>query len=218
VKIPQRIIDANVTDPETRLFLSEFDEPEGSRILEVGSHDSPIASMLSASGFNVIGVDLRECDQRPNYEHVKGDFCNLKEPIRQRFLGAFDAVVSVSAIEHFGLSAVAEVPSYKALYDVIAMRYVYDFLKPGGVCYLTVPFGGRFVELGLHWRTYDWASFNDRLVQDFLIEKFHTAVVEPIAINGRTYKENELVTINQSLFNMCGSPAISCFAKLRKPR
>ena len=64
---------ARLSDPEADLFFGRFDEPEGARILEVGAHDAPISSMLSASGFNVTGVDLRECDQTPNYEHVTGD-------------------------------------------------------------------------------------------------------------------------------------------------
>ena len=64
MRIPDHIIQAYKNfDPESRLFFADFDEPQGSKILEVGSQHSPIASMLAKCGFHVTGVDLRDSDQ-----------------------------------------------------------------------------------------------------------------------------------------------------------
>ena len=58
--IPQEIIQSySKFDPEAQLVFQNFDEPEGSKILEVGSQHCPIASMLSKCGFKVTGIDLR---------------------------------------------------------------------------------------------------------------------------------------------------------------
>lgn len=216
VKIPKEILDQYKTiDPEAHVFFKEFDEPEGAKILEVGSQHAPIASMLSTCGFQVTGVDLREADQNVNYLHVKSDFCALPNEFRKANLNSFDVAITVSTIEHFGINAYGE-GKYKPYYDVIAMRHIYDFLKPGGVCYITVPFGGKFVEVNPHWRVYDWESFIERLVQDFTIEVFFTKVVEEITILGRHYSLGESIDILPTLFNMDGHPNISLFAKLRK--
>ena len=59
-----------IFDPEADLFFRDFDEPEGAKILEIGSQHSPIASMLTKAGFNVTGIDLRDCDQERSEEHT----------------------------------------------------------------------------------------------------------------------------------------------------
>ncbi len=215
MRIPQQFLDEYKTvDPEAHLVFDEFDETPGAEVLEVGSQHSPVASILSKCGYRVVGVDLRDCDQAANYIHITTDFCTLVNKIPHR-LGTFDAAVSISAIEHFGLNTYGEGPYYP-YYDVLAMRYIYDFLKPGGVCYLTVPFGGKYVETMPHWRTYDWGSFMDRLVGNFVVERFYTKVCEEIIIVGRTYKAGEFIDIGQAMLNTYGLPNISCFAKLRK--
>lgn len=216
MKIPDSIRSQYKTfDPEAELLFQNFDEAEGSKILEVGSQHCPIASMLAKSGFKVTGVDLRTWDQENNYHHIQGDFCRLPVEFLRENLGTFDSAISISTLEHFGMGTYQENFAYE-YYDVLASRYVYNLLKPNGTFYLTVPFGGKYVELRPHWRVYDWASFGDRLCCGFVFEKFYLSVAEEITIDGRVYKPGELINFESAIANLTGLPNISCFAKLRK--
>ena len=204
-------------DPESDLFFEIFDEPEGSKILEVGAQHSPISSLLAKSGFRVWGVDLKDSDQESheNYTHVAGDFCKLPNQFYKDHFGTFDCIIAVSAIEHFGLKTYGE-QFAREYYDVTAMRYIYDLLKTGGVCYLVVPYGGKHVEVVPHWRVYSWASFTDRLVQDFIIEDFNLKCTEKMFAPGRTIEPGELVDWGTANMNTLGFPHIGAIAKLRK--
>lgn len=202
-------------DPEADMVFANFDEPEGSKVLEVGSHDCPIASMLSNSGFKVTGVDLRTWDQEKNYNHIQADFCRLPSEFLKENLGTFDSAISISTLEHFGINTYQENFNYE-YYDVLASRYVFDLLKPHGTFYLTVPFGGKFVQNKPHWRVYDWASFGDRLCSGFYLEKFYIGISENITIDGLEYKPGEIIKFDTAIANIHGLPNISCFAKLRK--
>ena len=216
MRISQEIKDQyKIFDPEADLFFRDFDEPEGAKILEIGSQHSPIASMLTKAGFNVTGIDLRDCDQEPIYKHIKADFCRMPPEWLRDNISTFDSVVIISAIEHFGLNTYEEGRTHE-YYDVLAMRYIYDLLKPGGTCYLTTPFGGKFVEYKPHWRVYDWANLLERLIQDFYTEIFSLGVCEEITINGKTLKVGDPITINEAMLNTKGMPHISCFVKMRK--
>lgn len=204
-----------IFDPEADLFFRDFDEPINAKILEIGSQHSPLASILTKSGFNVTGVDLRDCDQEPIYNHIKSDFCRMPVEWMRENYGTFDSAVCISAIEHFGLNTYEEGRTHE-YYDVLAMRYIYDLLKPGGSCYITTPFGGKYVEYKPHWRVYDWASLLERIVQDFHTEIFSIGVCEKISINGLTFNVGDPITINEAILNTKGLPHISCFLKLRK--
>lgn len=216
MKIPTEIRDKYTKyDPETALFLDQFDEEVG-KLLEVGSHDAPIASMLSESGFRVFGVDLRECDQNKNYTHIVGDFCNLPNEFWMVHRNSFDVVVSVSALEHFGLVTYNE-GALCRMYDVMAVRYMWDALREGGVLYVTVPYGGRYVEQPTHWRTYDWSSLVDRIIQDFSVELFVVAAVEEFKSISKIIKPNESnLNFMDVLLRINGEPFISVLLKLRK--
>lgn len=216
MKIAEEILEQYKTfDPESKLLFHNFDEPQGSKILEVGSQHCPIASMLSKCGFNVTGVDLRTWDQEKNYNHIQCDFCRLPSEYIRSHAGTFDSAIAVSTLEHFGLGTYQENYTYE-YYDVLASKYIYDFLKPNGTFYLTVPFGGKYVEIRPHWRVYDWASFGDRLCCGFILEKFYLSVVEEIIIDGRKYLPGEIIGFDTAIANIKGAPNISCFAKLRK--
>lgn len=204
-------------DPESDLFFEIFDEPVGSKILEVGAQHSPISSLLAKSGFKVWGVDLRDSDQESheNYTHITGDFCKLPNQFYKDHFGTFDCVVAISAIEHFGLKTYGE-QFGREYYDVTAMRYTYDLLKTGGVCYLVVPFGGKHVEVLPSWRVYSWASFTDRLVQDFNIEYFDLKCTEKMFAPGREINPGESVDFMTATLNTLGFPHIGSICKLRK--
>lgn len=218
MKIPLELIESiSKEDPETNFFLRNFDEPENSKIIEVGSHDSPVASLLAKLGHHVTGVDLRECDQEkhPNYTHVVGDFCNLSESFLKENIGTFDSVIAVSSIEHFGLGTYRQ-ENNKSYYDIIASRYAYDLLKKNGTFYVVLPIGGKYMELPPHWRVYDFCSFKERIAQDFIIENLQIQASEKFSILNREYLPNEPIDMFSVVFNTNGFPGISIFAKLRK--
>lgn len=214
-------------DPEAEFFLDFFDEKAGLRALEVGANDNHLAVMLVECGFPVHGVDLMKYSMPYGYWNEKsggawythwiGDFCKQAEFAedfkKQRgWSGGFDLIYSISAIEHFGLNTYGE-GTYKPYYDVIAMRYIYDLLAPGGVVYISVPIGGRYVQYGNHWRVYSLEAIHTRLMQDFEQEWIRMRIVEwdhPKC--GETPDQSYI----QSLVN--GEPYVSCLMKLRKPK
>jgi hypothetical protein len=79
-------------------------------------------------------------------------------------------------------------------YDVIAMRKVWEFLKEGGKAYVSVPFGGYYLEIWPHWRVYNMPAAIVRLAQDFRVLSVNSASASECQIDGRTYKPNDVLT------------------------
>lgn len=221
MKIPLEIRKKYLTkaDPEAEFFLDYFEETPsfGSyKVLEVGGNDNNLPIILAESGFMTIdSVDLMEPSWKNlrkgvNPYYVVGDFIEKKDeywPNR-----SVDVIYSVSAIEHFGLGTYNK-ENYRPYHDVIAMRYIYDLLKPGGVAYITTPFAGKFVELRPHWRTYDYEAVMNRLVQDFNVELFETRVVEwNLPDCGKKPSAGYVAKLTR------GEPYVSCLLKLRKEK
>lgn len=204
-------------DPEASQFLEYFDEPPGLGLLEVGAHDVPLATVLHDSGYRVTSCDLRAYDGpvRSGHRHIVGDFCDLPLPIFRDFIARFDVIVCVSALEHFGLGAYGDRP--REMLDVIAARTMYQFLKPGGVCYITVPVGGRYVIDQRGWKVYDWPSLLDRVVQDFNVEVFVANITEACILDGVKLELGTSVSWEAIIRNVFGFPGISGLLKLRKP-
>jgi hypothetical protein len=156
-------------DPDAHYLLRVFDAPEGASVLCVGSHDEPVANVLSDAGWSVTGIDLRTYDPGCppcNYEYVRGDLCDRTLPALSG--RTFGAAVALSCLEHFGLGTYGEGTQHPH-YDVLAARRLWDLLDEGGRCFVTVPYGARFYAEDTHWRVYDAASLS-RLVQDFRID------------------------------------------------
>lgn len=217
-----------VTDADSLEFLQWFDEPPGARVLEVGAHDEPLANILSAAGYSVTGVDLREYDPRQdregkrneplppcNYGYLRADFCDLPSWwLNQRF-GTFDSAFSISAIEHFGLNTYGEGKA-QPFYDVIAMRTVWQLLKENGTAYITVPFGAKYVENVPHWRIYSFLSAQARLVQDFQVEGCRCFVADTAEINGRVRQQGDEISWVDATGYDGIVPHVSVILKLRK--
>ena len=215
--IPLEIIDKLVsdTDADTQAVARIFDEPEGSRVLEVGAHDEPLSNILADLGFDVTGVDLREYDSKLpkcNYRYLRQDFCDAQCLKDEK---PFDIFVSISCIEHFGLGTYQE-GMFRCYYDVLAMRKAWELLKEGGSVYITVPFGKDYIENMPHWRVYDNQSVLDRIVQDFDI------VGGFVFISGKCFIGEELcdighpITIEQAK-QYCGVPPhVSILLKMTK--
>lgn len=204
-------------DPEVSLFFNFFDEESNLKILEIGAHDNAAAQILAISGHDVTGVDLRETDQvsHKNYKHIVGDFCNMPIKFYKKQYGTYDCVITISAIEHFGLGVYGD-ESDKEYYDVVAMNHAYNMLKPGGRCYIVVPFGGKFITVKPHWRVYDFGAIKDRLQQNFKFSHAQIQCSEKVAVHGTWYEPNTPMDLNTAIFNTSGFPGISAFVKLIK--
>jgi SAM-dependent methyltransferase len=105
--------------------------------VDVGCVNSPISAILAMSGYNVIGVDMR--DDVPyeleGFSMVQGDFNQVHLPSE-----SFDLVVLCSTVEHIGLAGRYD-NSHLPDGDLIAMAKVQTILKPAGFCILTIPVG-----------------------------------------------------------------------------
>ena len=138
---------------------------EGVRtILDVGCSDSRASMELASLGYQVTGVDMRDYPvAHPNFRFVRGDVCRL--PFRD---GSFDFAACISTLEHVG------VPSYGLPGfpdgDRAALREIRRCLRPGGLLYLTVPFGRRETT----WqRIYDAEALRELLSGFAVIEARH---------------------------------------------
>lgn len=191
------VVDSGAFDVDAYALLLNFDVPEGGRVLCVGCHDEATANILADSGFKVTGVDLREYDKRLppcNYEYIRRDFCEMD---MCDFYEQFDAFVSLSAIEHFGFNTYEEGNPHR-YYDVIAMRKAWEFLKEGGIAYITVPFGKRYVEKPPHWRVYDEQSLFERLAQDFAVLGAVFFCSAPVEVGGELKSTANALSIEQA--------------------
>lgn len=204
-------------DEDTRTFTLAFEEPVG-KVLEVGAHDEPVANLLAGMGYDVTGMDLREYDPSLppcNYRFVRGDFCDPPAWL-YREVGTFDCVISLSALEHFGLDTYGENKTHE-YYDIIASRNAWTFLKDGGVFYLTVPFGRVYWENAPHWRLYDYREVIRRLVQDFTIELLSVFVCGPGVFCNDVEIPVGVFLGSEHVDRLGGQPAhVSVLLKLRK--
>lgn len=203
---------------DSKAFLDLFDEPAFSAVLEVGAHDERCANILAASDCSVVGVDLRDYDgpEPCNYHHVRGDWCAMDNRWWQNFRGRFDVAFSLSAIEHFGLGTYGEGKPILC-YDVLALRYIWDALREGGSCYLTVPYGKEFQRHGNHWRVYDRLTLLTRLVQDFTIETKRFFASGPAGVGNTSFQTGDSLSEEQAdAYDGKSAPHVTVLLKMRK--
>lgn len=205
-----------VFDVDVAIFLDTFVAEEGSKILVVGAHDESVANMLSECGFDVTGVDLREYDKNlppPNYRWVRGDFCD--PDLFNAENGCYDVFVCLSALEHFGMGSYREGKVHR-YYDVIAMRKAWELLRVGGRAYVTVPFGGSFIEVWPHWRVYDLDSARNRLVQDFELLKIDAISAGDNVVKGRKLGWGQKVPLEDLPGILTATPSVSTLMVMEK--
>lgn len=224
MRVPAEIIAKYpIHDGDTTKFLQYFDEKEGTRILEVGAHDEAISNMLSDAGWNVRGIDLREYNPNDsdnkgakpalNYNYLRADFCNTdSHHLSNRW---YDTIIAISCIEHFGLGTYQEGPP-APYYDVIAMRMAWQLLREGGHCYVTVPYGREFLQVGTHWRVYDAVALTERIIQDFVIAAAEVFVADKCVIDGKEKKWGDSITWEEAGRFSGDPPHVSVLLKLKK--
>ncbi len=138
--------------------------PPGAHVLEIGCAEADWQTPMLAvrPDLTITGLDWRTCDRPGTF--VKADVMNpdLFPP------ESFDAIVSVSAIEHVGLGAYDADPLEPAG-DMIAMMNAHLWLKAGGWMYLDVPYRDTYaVHKG--YRAYDEAALAERLYPGFRVK------------------------------------------------
>ncbi len=106
----------------------------GSKILDVGCAESLLSLELASNGFFVTGVDVRPYPLRhPNLRFVQGDVMTAALEA-----GSFDGAILLSTIEHIGLGWYGDEIGDRQL---AVMTHIHQLLKPGGLLFVTVPFG-----------------------------------------------------------------------------
>ncbi len=111
-------------------------------VMDIGSNDSILPLQLATVGYEVTALDQINTENiyHPNMKFICQDlFDNSFED------NTFDAIVSVSVIEHMGFGFYGDKVMEDA--DKKAFEEVYRMLKPGGVAVITIP----LFEHGNYW-------------------------------------------------------------------
>lgn len=149
------------TDPSIVLFdravrAGWFDLPAGARVLELGCCETDFSHHLLAADptIRLTGVDVNDPqDFRGTF--IKGDAASVTDVRFGR--GAFEAVILLGSLEHFGLGYYGDPLNANA--DWTTLHRVAEWLVPGGWCYYDVPwtpvYGGHYVTENRHFRVYD---------------------------------------------------------------
>jgi 2-polyprenyl-3-methyl-5-hydroxy-6-metoxy-1,4-benzoquinol methylase len=122
--------------------------PEDRRVLDFGGFESLLPLSLAALGHYVTVLDQRPYPfSHPNLQAVCRDIFGDLEAME----GNFDAVVSISTIEHLGLGGYGDVPREDG--DRVGVERLWSLVRPGGRLLATVPAGAAAVHSG--YRVYD---------------------------------------------------------------
>lgn len=153
-----------------------FTFPPKAKILEIGcaEGDWQTPMLTVRPDVQITGIDWRAVD-RPGVV-LRGDVMTHELP------EGFDAIVSISAIEHIGLGGYEDTPLDDEG-DIKTMQRAHTCLAPGGWMYLDVPYQahGPMVTLGgsCPYRRYNDDAIRERLCQGlFTIEKRAQCIVE----------------------------------------
>lgn len=174
----RRILDSPPFTPEVRnvvfseriveypLLFKHLDLPAGGRILDFGCVESLLSLQLCSLGYKVTGMDFRRYPfSHENFDFIQADIMEWEPPAEY-----FDAVVSISVIEHIGLSGYGDPKASQG--DRIAVGKLMKSLKKGGRLYLTVPAGRNTVEAGWY-RVYDTKAIRELVPGIETLRLFH---------------------------------------------
>ncbi len=118
------------------VFAAMADLAPGSRILDIGGAESTVGLSLASLGYRVTVIEPQ------GYPFQHRNLTVVTEPLEEFAPdGPFDAVILLSAIEHFGIGHYAGGPAPHVDADLAAMELIADLLAPGGRLVLTTPYG-----------------------------------------------------------------------------
>ena len=116
-------------------------------VLDFGCVEGVLPLQLCALGYQVTGLDFRPYPfQHPNFTFCQADIFTWEPPEN-----AFDAVVSISTVEHVGLGGYGDPTQNEG--DKLAVQKLWRACRPGGKLYLSVPAGKPTTQQNL--RVYD---------------------------------------------------------------
>jgi 2-polyprenyl-3-methyl-5-hydroxy-6-metoxy-1,4-benzoquinol methylase len=188
------------------LFRETAGLPQGCKILDVGCCESLLSFELASSGFEVVGIDVRDYPLRhPRLRFLRADICatGLQD-------ASFDAAVALSTLEHIGLGFYGDTQD-KAAIDA-AMKEILRLLRPNSKLLVSVPFG-RAAMTPQH-RIFDADALRS-LLSGFNIEKLEFAV----KLDSKTWRlpASEMEAAAQPHDPQTYSPSAVALAVCRKP-
>jgi cyclopropane fatty-acyl-phospholipid synthase-like methyltransferase len=145
-----------------------FDLQPGAKVLELGCRETDWAQRLKkALDCRLIGVDALPCPDYGGDVCINGDASDTRlfdHPELQP--GTFDAVISLGAVEHFGLGYYGDpVGEHK---DTQAIANAWSWLKPGGSLYFDVPWTPADAHQTNHYRVYSDQTLRERFTSSFV--------------------------------------------------
>ena len=181
------------------------------KALEIGCTGSAAALQLAVMRYNVTGIDYREYGlQHANLRFLKGDF-NAQDFGKEKF----DIVISMNAIEHFGLQYYNRSEYFDKQADVKAMTRVKEMMNRGGQLILMCKYGisDLITESGRPFmRVYDnkaldvlLSTFDVKNVEYYMVSSYRTVrqVPEEEAAACRHYRNS-------------GTYAIACISAVKQ--
>lgn len=128
-------------------ILFQYLKRDSKEILDFGCAEDVLSLNLAIMGYKVTGLDFRQYPfEHKNLRFIKADILQWDPPLEQ-----FDTIVSISTIEHIGLSVYGD-PKCKDG-DMIAIRKLWSALRKGGDLIVTVPAGKSCLQRDM--RIYD---------------------------------------------------------------
>jgi SAM-dependent methyltransferase len=135
---------------ENAFLLRQLD-PSVRRVLDFGAFESTLPLSLAALGLEVTVVDQRRYPfTAPGLRVLEHDILQPLDALQ----ADFDLVYSISTVEHVGLGNYGDASRTDG--DRVALRHLWDKLRPGGRLVLSVPAGQPVIQRG--YRVYDEAA------------------------------------------------------------
>lgn len=135
------------------------------KILDFGCVEDMLPIHLASLGYEVTGMDFRPYPfEHHDFTFIQADILQWDPPVEE-----FDTIVSISTIEHVGLSAYGDPVCEDG--DKVAVRKLWQALKPGGELIITVPAGSKRTARGM--RIYDDAAVRELVPDVETLRYFH---------------------------------------------
>ncbi len=134
--------------------------------MDIGCCESSLVVELQKLGFNVYGIDLRNCNRFKNF--YRQDARKLSFPDN-----SFDICCAISTIEHIGLvqSPYHTDTQLDAEGDKKSVREMLRVTKPNGIVVITLPYGKGDEHLSKWVRFYNKERIQDLLPKNLIAKK-----------------------------------------------
>jgi SAM-dependent methyltransferase len=168
-------------DPSIKLFdyavkAGWIEQREGAVVLELGCCETDFSKWWKSAdiGGYLVGIDIN-VPQGGHYDYFEQSDASTmwNQP------NWFDAVILLGSLEHFGLGFYGDPISEDA--DCRTMQNVARWLKPGGWCFVDVPWTPEsfYITDNRHFRVYDDAALRSRITGGLTVEREAWAVGHP---------------------------------------